>query len=80
MMTEEGARRILASKGSEASNPNYYSTQRVEGGWVFNWIDKGEPIPMGTRSEVVTDSGKDGRLKIGETAEQAIERLSASTD
>lgn len=76
MLTEGEARKILADQHSQAANPELFSARREEGGWVFSWSDKTRPIPMGVRSEVVTDSGRSDRLKIGETVEQAIERLS----
>lgn len=75
-LTEEEARGILADKHSQAASAELFSARREEGGWVFSWADKAGPIPIGVGSVVVTDSGRSGRLKIGETATQALERLS----
>jgi hypothetical protein len=74
-LTEAEARQILANTASHAANPDLFSARRGDGGWVFAWADSTRPIPMGVRSEVVTDSGQVGRVKIGETGEQALQRL-----
>ncbi|MGC4104889.1 MAG: hypothetical protein QM753_00860 [Thermomicrobiales bacterium] len=75
-LTEEQARKVLADEHRQAANPNVFSARREEGGWVFAWSDRTTPVPMGVGSVVVTDSGQTGRLKIGETAEEALKRLS----
>lgn len=76
-ITEEEARKILAEAGNQAASPELFSATRVEGGWAFGWSDRTKPIPMGVRGVVVTDAGRVGRAKIGETAEHAIARLAS---
>ena len=73
-ITENEARALLASTGSQAASPERYSAIRA-GGWAFAWADTSRPIPMGVRGIVVTDEGRIGRARIGETAEQALRRL-----
>lgn len=75
-LTEQEARQILANKRNQAANPDLFTARREEGGWVFAWSDRTKSAPMGVRSSVVTDSGQTGKLKIGETAEEALQRLS----
>ncbi|WP_028708767.1 hypothetical protein [Propionicicella superfundia] len=75
-LIEHEARQVLADKHSQAASRDLFSARREESGWVFAWSDRTTPAPMGVGSVVVTDSGQVGRLKIGETAEQAFQRLS----
>lgn len=75
-ITEEKARQILAEMHSQAADPDVFSARRAEEGWVFAWSDRSKAAPIGVRSTVVTDTGNVGKLKIGETAEQALRRLS----
>ena len=74
-ITENEARALLASTGSQAASPERYSAIRCAGGWAFAWADTSRPIPMGVRGIVVTDEGRIGRARIGETAEQSLRRL-----
>ena len=74
-ITENEARGLLACAGSQAASPELYSALRAGGGWAFSWADRSRPIPMGVRGVVVTDDGRIGRARIGESPEQALERL-----
>lgn len=75
-LSEAEARTILENVRSQAADPALFTARREVGGWVFSWADRSKPAPIGVRSEVVTDSGKRGRLQIGETGSEAIRRLS----
>lgn len=74
-LTEEEARAALAEAGSQAASPEWYRAIRKVGGWAFAWADTSRPIPMGVRGLVVTDAGRVGRVKLGETVDAAIARL-----
>lgn len=47
---------------------------RVDGGWAF-FLNPGFPEVIGERTMVVSDCGRVGRCKIGETVEAAIRRI-----
>lgn len=76
-INETQARQALAEAKSQAASPKLYAARRETDGWSFSWADRSQPIPMGVRGVVVTDAGRVGRVRIGETAEQAIARLKA---
>lgn len=76
-MTEEEARSILADRNSPAAEPDRFRAERVNGGWAFRWADPDGPTPFGVRTWVVTDSGTADRVKLGENAQRAVDRLAA---
>ena len=74
-ITETGARRLAALVCDGAASPEQYPVTRVTGGWAFRWLASKGPVPMGAHGAVVTDCGAAGRLRMCETAEQAVQRL-----
>lgn len=74
-LSEAEARRILSWAHSQCAGPAF-AARRVRGGWAFAWASKDSPPPMGVRTVIVTDTGRAGTLKIGETADQGLAQLS----
>ena len=52
-----------------------YEGRRPPNGWGFRWRADRGPVLIGTIPWVVTDAGRVGGRRLGETAEQALRRL-----
>jgi hypothetical protein len=76
-ISEHDARELLAAAGSQAASAALFDARREDGGWAFSWADKSKPAPTGIRTIVVTDAGRLGRVKLGESAGSALERLAS---
>lgn len=74
-LTELQARSILVVCGSPAASPAKYRADRVDQGWVFQWIRGTKKVPLGVRSWVVTDSGVVDTVDLGESFSEALARL-----
>ncbi|MDR2378743.1 MAG: hypothetical protein LBD70_04885 [Bifidobacteriaceae bacterium] len=76
-ISEEQARQLLAAANSPAASAERYAAVRLDGGWLFKWAGTARPVPVGVRGVVVGDQGRVARLKLGETADQAIARANS---
>jgi len=77
-LSEYEARQVLIAKNSVAADPERFGPRRAVGGWVFAWVDRSARPPMGVRTVVVADSGEVGRAAVGESGEQALQRLTGA--
>jgi hypothetical protein len=71
-ITEEAAREILRTEGSEAANPDYFAATRRTDGWSFGWRPDLGDAPIGSLRWIVADNGRARSLRLRELADDAI--------
>ena len=76
-LTEAQARDILRREGSLAANVKEYDAVETEGGFWFRRRQTSAGI-IGAFPRVVSHNGRTGTVRLGETPESAIARISGS--